>query len=199
MGHVLAAKGAKLRGAREHSTMTALLADRGEPVVDLAALPELYARRLRAGGVQLDETWLRALSAVELIGVAKGSADEQLLISVRATLDGAYRAPSEVLLATVYGAHGEHIAIGRPDDTGRPEDPFTLLPFLRAPLVLNAAHPLVKHAREAAAEHPAFGADIVVRGLLEQMEQLNAARSERLATATLTALLGPDDGRQEGA
>jgi hypothetical protein len=110
------------------------------------------------------------------------------LTQVAATLSDAYRDPRDVLFGRVHGAHAGHLAIGQPDRVGRPADPFALLPFRRAPLILNASHPLVAAARAQARESVVFAADILARAVLSTHDALNAARSEHVLDDTLDAL-----------
>lgn len=190
-GRALAWRPGVLRGAREHGAMVAFLARRGDAVVDLGALPEGYVQRLREARVRIDESWMAELSSVDLVDAAPGSSDAQLLSHVGAALRDTYRDPRAVVLGVVHGAHSQRVCVGQPDDGGRAEDPFSLLPFWRAPLVLNVNHSLVAAAREHAKTSPRFGADMLSRAVLETHGALSPRRSERLLEATLRELLEP--------
>lgn len=182
-----------LRGAWDASPLTTLLAQRGETLVDLGALPDNFLRRLQGRGVRVDDSWAQQLSAVVLTPPAAGSSDERLLERVTQRLNDAYRDPREVQLGFVRGAHAGSVCIGTPDHRGRPMNPFTLLPFLRVPLVVNASHPLVIHARRHAVDAPELAGDLLARAILCQHDALTPARSEGLLTRTLTELLPGED------
>lgn len=183
-------RGEPLRGARAETDLTLLLAARGELLIDLAAIPDAYARRLHSRGIRLDESWSEALSAVELTPPAPGSSDERLLARVTQALNDAYRDPRDVQLGKIRGAHVHSLCIGQPDSRGRPMNPFTLLPFFRVPLILNVSHPLVTAARRHGVDAPDFAADMLTRAILRTHDALTPARSERLLARTLGELLG---------
>ena len=179
-----------LRGAWEESPLTVMLAQRGETLIDLSALPDNYVRRLQSRGVRTDDSWAKQLSAVALAPPpVPGSSDERLLELVTSRLNEAYRDPRDVQLGIIRGAHAKSLCIGTPDFRGRPMNPFALLPFLRVPLIVNASHPLVLHALRLAEDAPELAADLLARGILRTHDALTPARSEELLALTLNELV----------
>lgn len=188
-----------LRGAKEATALTALLALRGETLIDLGAVPETFVRRLSARGVRVDERWSEQLTAVELTPPAGGSPEERVLALVQQHLNDAYREPRDVQLGLIRGAHRRSLCIGAPDHRGRPANPFALLPMFRAPLIVNAEHPLTVVALRQGTHAPELAADLLARAILRVHEALTPARSAELLEHTLGEVLAAQVVHEEKA
>lgn len=188
--------------ARRSSRLTALLARVGVPVLALGAgvLRQRLIARLASSGTAVAELE-DELTLVQLVEPSAG--EFVLLDELRLLLEAAHRAPSSISLARLEGAGDDELAIaggvkdavhafpgGAPDAASA--EPFALdretikrSPFAKlrsSPLLLSAAHPLVK---AACAGEPRLAASHLARALLLHYRLLTTERSELILTHVL--------------
>lgn len=193
-----AALGRRAWSAPAPSELTAALAGAGIPVLhgdDGDAAAE-RAQRLGCRVIPI----AGELTRVQLIEPAPR--DLALLEALRALLEAAHRAPSQIWLARLAGACGDHLAIaGGTDDAIQPppeagapfvidrvtaaRNPFALL--RRPPLLLSAGHPLVGAARHGDGD-PALAASHLARAVLLHYRLLDVDRSAELLAHALDRL-----------
>jgi molecular chaperone HtpG len=175
------------------SPLTAMVTQRGEPVIDLAAL--------EIAGLT---AWIDARYGCRLVHVdaeltlvtpvEPSDADVALVALVGDMLAAAAKAPTSLVLATISGARAHRLAISgsnAPDrhapyvldraDASR--NPFGLL--RRPPLVLSAEHALVAAARTG---DPRLAASHLARAILLEYQLLDVECSSRLLAHTLDLL-----------
>ncbi len=175
------------------SPLTAIVSQRGEPVIDLAVeevagLTAWIDAQFHCQLVHLEQE----LTLVTPIEPSDG--DLALLAHLRDMLTAAWTAPSSLVLATLGGARGGRLAISgaRNDDRHAPyvldradasRNPFGLL--RKPPLVISAAHALVVAARK---REPRIAASHLARAILLEYQLLDVASSLRLLDHTLDLL-----------
>ncbi len=190
--------------ASEPGLITAHLAKRGTPVLDLCTdagngtSSGLLAFVTEACGKRPRIVELELTLAIPIPG--DEASDEALISELTAVLDDCYRQPAAVVIANLHGTLASEIAIaGDPDaatargpwlaDSDRAErNPFHLL--RRLPLVLNARAPHVELARKRASSDAATAATLLARTILLEREVLDDRRSERMVERGLERLLG---------
>jgi len=195
------ALGARPYGARATSSITAMLAAAGSPVLDLGAAGELEPHLEVRIGDRIREVH-RELSRVT--PVEPTDADRALLGLVGELIAAAHRKPGALALGVVEGALAGYVSItGDPTDAAIPSGadrgapwlidrrrggrrPFGL--FGRASLVISVRHAEVATARTLAATDPVAAASLLARLLLLGAGALDTERSDRLMSATLAAL-----------
>lgn len=198
----ISALGRRVWIAPRRSRLTALLARAGVPVLALddQVLRQRLVERLASSGspvVELEEE----LTLVQPIEPSAG--EFVLLDELRLLLEAAHRAPSSLALARLEGAGAAELVIaggikdamhvfpgGAPDAAST--EPFALdretikrSPFARlrsSPLVLSAAHPLVKAACQG---EPRLAASHLARAILLHYRLLTTERSEVILTHVL--------------
>jgi hypothetical protein len=175
------------------SALTAIVTQRGEPVIDLA-VEEV------AGLV----AWIDTQYRCQLVHVGReltlvtpiepSDVDVALIALLRDMLAAAGKSPSSLVLARLTGARHQRLAIsgGEGEDRHAPyvldrahasRNPFGML--RRPPLVVSADHPLVAAARTA---DPRLAASHLARAILLEYQLLDVARSHRLLEYTLDLL-----------
>lgn len=181
--------------------LTAALADAGVPVIayaDRSPMSPLVAVATRFGC-----TVERASEQLTLVHESEPTERERAMLAALARLldDGQDGRP--IVLATLAGARAGALSVtgsrtaalagAEPHRWLLAEEEATAPPLRgRPPLVLATDHPLVAAARARAASEPTVAADALARAMLHEHRGLDAARAERLLTATLGGLLdGP--------
>jgi rRNA-processing protein FCF1 len=209
-----AALGKRAWVATQSSRLTSLLARAGIPVLSLhpGALRQRLTQRLAAAGCALAEL-SRELTLVQPL--EPSAADFVVISELQKLLAAAHRAPSAVILARLEGAGEAELfitggvrdavhtfpggeasadagadapetAAGAPyalDGETTKRSPFALL--RSPPLVLSAAHPLMRAARQG---EPRLAASHLARLILLHYRLLTAERSEILLDQVLTGM-----------
>ncbi len=177
------------------SALTAIVTQRGEPVIDLAVeevagLTAWIDAQYRCQLVHVDRE-LTLITPIEPTGI-----DVSLVAMLREMLAAAGKVPSSLVLATLGGACQGALAIsgGTTEDRHAPyvldratasRNPFRLLH--RPPLVVSAGHPLVVAART---KDPRLTGSHLARAILLEYQLLDVACSLRLLDHTLDLLGG---------
>jgi len=183
--------------ATERSALTAHLASRGVPVLDLwqgdDGSGELDMLLMSTYGQRPRDVHLHRSLAMP---IELDDSDELLVDRVLGLLEHAFRRPADVVLAEVHGASASVTMMPGPrtgtrdpwvfdgDDDKR--FPFSLL--RRLPVVLNVRAALVARARERAKESVTAAADLLARAILLEHDKLDVARSLALMERALDAL-----------
>jgi Histidine kinase-, DNA gyrase B-, and HSP90-like ATPase len=175
------------------SPLTAMVTERGEPVIDLAVeevagLTAWIDAQYRCQLVHVDRE-LTLITPIEPSGV-----DVALVALLRDMLAAAGKAPSSLVLATLSGSRHRRLVLsgGNAEDRHAPyvldraaasRNPFRLLH--RPPLVVSADHALVAAARTG---DPRLAASHLARAILLEYQLLDVACSLRLLDHTLELL-----------
>jgi hypothetical protein len=120
--------------------------------------------------------------------------DARLVADVMRALERHHRRPSSVVMAEVHGKAGDRACCGGGDGDApwvlfdaADGDPFRLI--RRRPLVLNAKHPAVIHARRVAGRAPLTAAQLLVRLVLLRYGALSERRCEALGDDLLEEIV----------
>ena len=176
--------------AEKKTSLTAQLAKRGTPVVDLMDVASFRDDVTVMTGCLVRDV---AAELTSVTPVEHTDADEALLALLEELFDKAHRKPKGIMIAALEGVRADLLAIACSDEDAadhfvdRDEasrDPFALLS--RRKVVLSANHRLVKKAREA--EDPRLAASHLARAVLLQYKLLDKGASEEILAHTLGAL-----------
>jgi len=172
--------------ASQHVTLlTTELVRHGQPVILYKDLDPLASALARATGVVVRDVHGELTS---IRPVARTDNDEEILGTLAEILDKVYRDPGAIVLADLVGLHMDRFAISGQsqgahvvDHDASAKNPFALL--ARRPLVLSAAHPLVRAAR--AHDDPGLAAAHLARAVLLHHRLLDRDRSEQILELAL--------------